>query len=186
MRPSTTHWPQKRVSRALEKLRVLLIDHPESRLSVDGLKSLASLTGLEQLRIRGDGIDDAAMAELSKIQSLRVLNVPQGSFSDQALGQLRGLIHLEQLRFGSPHVTDAGMKTVAELPVLKRLHLINVPLGDEGLRHLARMEQLESLYIDGGNLSNATLDELFQKRPDLHVHLDQQHHDRDPHGHAHP
>jgi hypothetical protein len=170
----------------LSKLRVLLIDHPKSHFSAIGLKRLAGFPSLEQLRIRGAGIDDAALAELAEIKTLRVLNLPQAVFSDEALAHLRGLAHLEQLRFGSQHVTNAGMKTIAELPALKRLHLIQVPITDDGLREFVRMEQLESLYLDGANVSDGALDELFQKRPRLHVHLNQQHHDRDPHGHPHP
>jgi len=170
----------------LSSLRVLLIDHPKSHFSADGLKRLADLANLEQLRSRAPGIDDAALAQLAEIKSLRVLNLPHATFSDQALAHLRGLAHLEQLRFGSPHVTTAGMQTIADLPALKRLHLINVPITDEALREFAKMEQLESLYLDGANVSDAALDELFQKRPKLHVHLNQQHHDRDPHGHPHP
>jgi hypothetical protein len=170
----------------LSNLRVLLIDHPKSRFSAAGLNQLAALTSLEQLRIRGTGIDDAVLAQLAQIKSLRVLNLPQGSFSDQALAHLSALEHLEQLRFGSPYVTSAGMKIIAELPALKRLHLIQVPITDEGLREIAKMEQLESLYIDGANLSDAAIDELFRRRPRLHVHMNQQHHDRDPHGHSHP
>jgi len=170
----------------LSSLRVLLIDHPNSRFSAIGLKRLAGLPSLEQLRIRGAGIDDAALAQLAEIKTLRVLNLPQGAFSDEALAHLRSLAHLEQLRFGSPHVTSAGMQTIAELTELKRLHLINVPITDEGIKEFATMEQLESLYLDGANVSDAALDELFQKRPKLHVHLNQQHHDRDPHGHPHP
>ncbi len=170
----------------LGNLRVLLIDHQESRFSATGLKQLTALTSLEQLRIRGSDIDDDALVQLAEIKSLRVLNLPQGTFSDQGLAHLQGLTHLEQLRFGSPRVTSDGMKTVVKLPALKRLHLIQVPITDEGLRELANMEQLESLYIDGAKLSDAAFDELFQKRPKLHVHLNQQHHDRDPHRDPHP
>jgi len=61
-----------------------------------------------------------------------------------------------------------------------------VPITDDGLRELAKIEQLESLYIDGGNFSDEALAELFRARPGLHVHLNQQHHDRDPHKHEHP
>jgi hypothetical protein len=51
---------------------------------------------------------------------------------------------------------------------------------------LASLKQLESLYIDGGQISDAGIDELFRQRPDLHVHLNAAHHDRDPHRHPHP
>src|SRR5262249_20200414 len=114
-------------------------------------------------------------------KSLRILNVPQGTFSNEALAHLKQLPELVQFRFGSPRVTDAGMKMLGELPGLKQLHLIDVPITDAGLRELAQMKRLESLYIDGGHFSDQALDEFFRQRPDLHIHLNQQHHDRDPH-----
>jgi hypothetical protein len=77
------------------------------------------------------------------------------------------------------------MKTIRELPALKRLHLIDIPISDKGLAELTAIEQLESLYIDGGDFSDAALDELFRARPGLHVHLNQKHHDRDPRNHEH-
>jgi len=170
----------------LEKLHVLLLDSAESRFSAQGLKQLDGLTALEHLRIRGSGIDDAALAQLAELEGLRILNVPHGTFSDAGLQQLTALHDLVQLRFGSPHVTDAGMKSIAEMPALKRLHLIDVPITDAGLRDLAQIKQLESLYIDGGQFSDGAIAELFRTRPDLHVHLNQQHYDRDPHKHEHP
>jgi hypothetical protein len=171
---------------AATALRVLILDHPESRVSVVGIRYLAGLPKLEHLRLRGLGIDDQAVAEIAKIKSLQILNVPRGEFTDAGLAQLKELPMLLQLRFGSPRVTDAGVAGLAEFPALLRLHLIDVPIGDEGLRALAKMEQLESLYIDGGNISDEAVEELFRARPKLHVHLNQEHHDRDPHRHAHP
>lgn len=170
----------------LENLRELLLDHPESRFSAAGLKRLVGLPKLEHLRIRGRGIDDEALARLAELESLRILNVPQATFSDESLALLKKLPHLEQLRFGSPRVTDAGMPAIGELPAIKRLHLIDVRITDAGLRKLASIEQLQSLYLDGAILSDEALDELFRTRPKLHVHLNQQHHDRDPNKHLHP
>ena len=166
-------------------LRVLLIDHADSRITAAGVKHLIGLPNLEHLRLRGARIDDAALGEIAKIAGLKILNIPRGEFSNAGLEQLKALPNLVQLRFGSPHVTDDGMLTLAELPALTRLHLIDVPITDVGLRILAGIEQLESLYIDGAELSEGAYDELFRQRPGLHVHLNQQHHDRDPHRHAH-
>lgn len=164
-------------------LRVLLIDNPDSRATAKGLKHIAGLQKLEHVRLRGSGVDDAALAEIAKIASLEILNLPQGEFSDEGLARLKALPNLIQLRFKSEQVTDAGMPTLAEFPALVRLHLIDVPISDAGLTALAGMEKLESLYIDGGSFSDAAVDELFAKRPQLHVHLNQEHHDRDPHKH---
>jgi hypothetical protein len=166
-------------------LRVLLIDHAESRITTEGVRHLADLSKLEHLRLRGPGIDDAALTQIAKVKSLQILNLPRADLSDSGLPHLKQLPALEQLRFGSPRVTDAGMKTIRELPALKRLHLIDIPISDKGLAELTAIEQLESLYIDGGDFSDAALDELFRARPGLHVHLNQKHHDRDPRKHEH-
>jgi hypothetical protein len=170
----------------LENLRELLLDNPHSRFTLAGIRQLSGLPKLEHLRIRGEGVDDEALGHLAELDTLKILNVPRGTFSDAALEHLKRLPELEQFRFGSPRVTDAGMKTLGELPALKRLHLIDVRISDEGLRELAKIKRLESLYIDGAILSDEAFDELFRTRPDLHVHLNQQHHDRDPHKHPHP
>jgi hypothetical protein len=169
----------------LQSLTELLLDHPDSEFHAAGVASLADLPNLEHLRIRGRGIHADCLRELARCTPLRILNVPHGSFADQALESLAELPNLESFRFGSPLVTDEGMTTLARFPAIRRLHLIDVPITDKGLAELAKIGQLESLYIDGGNISDAGWDELFRARPTLHVHINQQHHDRDPHLHAH-
>jgi hypothetical protein len=166
-------------------LHTLQVDHADSRITAAGIQHLAALPNLDHLRLRGPGIDDAALAEIAKLGGLRILNAPRGEFTDDGLASLKALPDLEQLRFGSPNVSDAGIKTLAELPALKRLHLIGVPITDAGLAELAKLEQLESLYIDDIELSDAAWDALFRARPALHVHINQHHHDRDPHRHPH-
>src|SRR5262245_59949590 len=56
----------------LSNLRVLLVDHPDSTFTPAGLKQLAELTQLKHLRIRGTGIDDAALAELNELKTLEI------------------------------------------------------------------------------------------------------------------
>jgi hypothetical protein len=144
------------------------------------------LPNLTHFRYRGTGIDDFALGIIARgSPKLQILNVPRGDFTDSGLESLKELPDLVQLRFGSPRVTDAGMKTLAELPALKRLHLIDVPITDAGLAELAKIERLESLYIDGAMISDEAWDKLFRDRPKLHVHINQEHHDRDPHKHPH-
>jgi hypothetical protein len=168
------------------KLRVLKIDHTGSQVTAAGIRHLAGLSHLEHLRIRGSGIDDAALAQIAKIEGLQILNIPRGEFTDTGLVQLEKLPKLTLLRFGSPQVTDAGMRTIAEFPALRQLHLIGVPLTDAALTEVAGMERLESFYVDDMRFSDKAWNALFKARPkDLHVHIDQAHHDRDPHGHPH-
>jgi len=168
-----------------KNLRTLLIDDRTAFLAPQALAAFTDLPNLQHFRFRGGGINDAAVKEIARARSLRILNLPHAAFTDAALTYLKDLPELEQLRFGSAHVTDAGMKTIREYAALKRLHLIHVPITDAGLLDLAAIEQLESLYIDGGDISDAAFDDLFKRRPDLHIHLNQRHHDHDPHQHPH-
>jgi hypothetical protein len=50
---------------------------------------------------------------------------------------------------------------------------------------LAKIEQLQSLYVDDIAFSESAWQALFDARPRLHVHVNQEHHDRDPHKHEH-
>jgi hypothetical protein len=76
-------------------------------------------------------------------------------------------------------------RAVATLPGLRSLHLIDVPIGDEGLGVLAGLPGLWNLHLDGAGVSNEAWGKYFQKRPKVHVHVDQAHHDRDPNSHDH-
>ncbi len=172
----------------LTGLTDLLFDHPDSRITAVGIAHLAQLPALSHLRIRGSGIDDAAIDEIVRLKSLLVLNLPRGSFTDAGLARLAELPELVQLRFHSPAVTDAGIAEFAKFPSLLRLHLIDVQISDAGLAALAAMPELETLYIDGGNLSDKAWDDFFAKRKQVgyvHVHINQHHHDRDPDKHEH-
>jgi Leucine-rich repeat (LRR) protein len=166
-------------------LKRLTLDRADTIATPQTLERLTALPQLEMFWFRGRGIDDNALAQIAKTQTLRILNLPHGEFTDAGLANLKQLPNLVQLRFGSPQVTDAGIASLAEFPALLRLHLIDVPITGAGLKSLAKIENLESLYIDGGNFTDADVDALFQARPKLHVHFNQQHHDRDPHAHAH-
>jgi len=175
---------QLRQLEGLEPLRELLLD--KGTMTAAGLASLAKLPKLAQVRIRGARIDDDGFRQLCKISSLQRLNVPQADLTNDGLQSIAQLQQLESFRFGSPRVTDEGIGHIAQLDTIRWLHLIDLPLGDASLQTIAtHFPQLESLYIDGGQFSDAAWDEFFKQRPGLHVHVDQKHHDRDPHGHSH-
>jgi hypothetical protein len=169
----------------LKAITTLCIDHPASRITADGITALAELPKLSHLRIRGSGIDDDAVAGIAQLKSLKILNLPRGEFTARGLEELTALPDLEMFRFSSPHISDADIPLLGKFPSLLRLHLIDVPITDAGLAELAKIERLQSLYIDGGNISDAAWEDLLRRRPRLHVHINQQHHDRDPKKHAH-
>ncbi|MGI8982255.1 MAG: hypothetical protein ACR2FY_23740 [Pirellulaceae bacterium] len=167
-------------------LKVLHLDHAKNTVTDDGLAKIARLDQVEHLRIRGGSIGDDGLKALATMPHLKTLNLPQGKFTDAGLAHLKQLPQLQMLRIGSPKVTDAGIAALKDFPALERVHLIDIPITDRGLADLQSIPKLESLYLDGANISDAAVDQLFAKHPNLHVHFNQAHHDRDPHKDDHP
>jgi hypothetical protein len=164
----------------LQGLQVLQLDHLENVIRDGDCQALARLDGLVQLRIRGGAIGDAGVALLAALPNLRILNLPQSRVTDRGLASLARAPRLRQLRLGSRQITDEGLKSLADFPSLEQLHLIDAPITDQGLETMAALPKLDSLYLDGSRVTEAGLERLFRARPELHVHINQQHHDRDP------
>ncbi|MGB8854099.1 MAG: hypothetical protein WCC69_11090 [Pirellulales bacterium] len=144
-------------------------------------KVLATLPDLERLVLRESPLSDAGFRELGRCGRLRDLNVPQAACTPAGIRALATLPRLRSLRLGGPHLAGADVgRAVAELVQLRSLHLIDVPLGDDGLDAIARLPGLWNLYLDGAGVSDDGWRKYFQEHSDVHVHVDQVHHDRDP------
>jgi hypothetical protein len=173
----------------LANLRVLKLE--DGAVTADGLRVVAELPNLETLWLRNCEVSYRAVREIARNQNLARLNLPQAAFGDSGLKLLVALPRLEQLRFSSPHVTAQGLSAIGQAHSLRQLHIFDVPVNAEILQEVATLEHLESLYIDRprGDVAafNAAIEHfIFTDRPDVHVHLEQRHHDLDPHGHSHP
>jgi len=164
----------------LERLQVLKLDHEDNAIGDEDCKLLAGLRNLAHLRIRGGSIGDDGLVHLATLPQLKILNLPRSRVTDHGLATLSHLPRLSQLRLGSGQITDAGLKELHRFAALTQLHLIGAPLSDAGLDEIARLKRLESLYLDDSRVTDQGLERLFRARPDLHVHVNQQHHDRDP------
>jgi hypothetical protein len=142
---------------------------------------LASLPALTKLVLRDSPLSDAGFASLARCACLRDLNVPQAACTPEGLVTLKALPQLRSLRVGGPNLAGAAVcEAVVALPKLRFVHLVDVEIGDAGLAVLERRPDLWSLYLDGAGVSDAAWGRYFQVCPDVHVHVDQLHHDRDP------
>ena len=168
----------------LRGLRELELE--QASVTSRGLSYLVGATDLEVVKIRGGTIDDDGLAHLCELPRLKRLNLPQTKITDSGCAQLRRLTQLQLLRLGSPRVTNEGIEKISQLENLRFLHLIGVPITDAALQSIQSMTTLESFYLDGAKVTDDGLWQLIESRPDLHIHTDQQHHDRDPRGAAHP
>ncbi|MFM7521035.1 MAG: hypothetical protein ACKO9B_11265 [Planctomycetota bacterium] len=145
---------------------------------------LATLPDLERLVLRESPVGDEGLARLAALPRLRDLNLPQSAATARGVELLAAGPagqSLRMLRLGGADLAGADVaRAVARLVGLRSLHLIDVPIGDEGLASLAEMPGLWSLYLDGAGVSEGAWGRYFERRPDVHVHVDQVHHDRDP------
>jgi len=149
---------------------------------------LATLPGIERLVLRDSPLSDVGFREIARCTRLAHLNVPQAACTAAGVRALRHIPGLRSLRIGGRNFAgrEAGA-AVAELASLESLHLIDVHLGDDGLAAIAGLPGLRNLYLDGAGISDEAWGRYFQERPDVHVHVDQAHHDRDPgRGHDEP
>ena len=150
---------------------------------------LSRLPRLERLVLRESPLGDEGFKHLAACHTLRDVNIPQARCTLVGLAALAELPRLKNLRLGSPKLCPEGKggaelgTTLLQFPSLRSLHLIDVPLGDDGLEGIARYDGLWNLYLDGAGISDEAWERYFTLHPEVHVHIDQAHHDRDPNRH---
>jgi len=150
---------------------------------------LSRLPRLERLVVRESPLGDEGFRHLASCHTLRDINIPQARCTLAGLTALAELPRLKNLRLGSPALCPEGKggaelgMTLLQFPALRSLHLIDVPLGDAGLEGIARYDGLWNLYLDGPGISDEAWERYFALHPEVHVHVDQAHHDRDPNRH---
>ncbi|WDQ19322.1 adenylate cyclase [Rhodopirellula sp. P2] len=167
----------------LPKLDTVLID--EGVITDEGLKTIAKLPELRHLRLRLSPITDEGLKPLLECETLWFLNLPHSRLTEKGIRSLAALPKLRQLRVGSTLLGNDLGRALLEVESLRGLHLIGVPLGDEGLKVIVELPHLESLYLDDSAVTESGWEWLFLNHPQLHVHINQRHHDRDPHHHKH-
>ncbi len=151
----------------------------------DLIERLSSLS-LIHLRLRHSPITDLGLKHIVDTQpELKILNLPHAKVTAKGLESLPVLSKLTHLRIGGRTIDDLAIQSISHSNSLESLHLIGPSLTDESLEFLANMKELSSLYIDDCPLSDTAWEKLFRKRPRMHVHVDQAHHDRDPNPHPH-
>jgi len=166
---------------SMDRLNTIQVD--VSSVSVGTIALLAKMPKLEQLHIRNAVINDEMLAALAESPTIWLLNFPSAEISPAGIKHLEKMPSLRQLRLGIKDGDNGHGRAIAELSSLRSVHLIRVAITDEGLQSLAKMPRLESLYLDDSVITDSGWQWLFEKNPQLHVHVNQQHHDRDPQKH---
>ncbi len=166
--------------KSLRGLRTLVLDG--GVVNDDEIDYLVDLEDLVHLRLRESPLTDSALERLAqgKLNHLVILNIPQAHVTVQGLRSLGRLPALRQLRIAGKQIDDQCVEVLSQWPALTSLHLIGPQLTDRSLQIISNMKELGSFYLDDCQLSDRAWEQLFKERPQLHVHIDQAHHDRDP------
>ncbi|MEM9589594.1 MAG: hypothetical protein AAGA03_20085 [Planctomycetota bacterium] len=156
------------------------------KITDEGAKAIATLPRLQHIRIRLSPLTDQALQAFADgCPDLWYLNLPHAACTASGVAQLSKISKLRQLRLGSKRLSNEVTRAIAEIKSLRGVHLIGVPVNDEGMKTLATMPILESLYLDDSSVTNEGWNWLFRHHPELHVHINEAHHDRDPKHHEH-
>jgi hypothetical protein len=165
-----------------DQITSILIDH--SVITEKGLMPLTSMANLIQLRIRSR-ITDLAIPSIINMKALKFLNLPQADFTDEGILALSTHPNIQLLRIGGNRLSNTSLDSIANMSSLTFLHLINVPINDQGLSALYGAQHLQSLYLDDTDVTDFGLVKLIEQLPRLHLHINQNHIDRDPNKHEH-
>ncbi len=140
-----------------------VLDLTYTKATADGLKELADLKELQELRLLPSRVTDQHLHELRRIGMLHVLPFAKAKDSGRAKSDLE----IVWLDLSGTQVSDAGLKEIAGLANLIHLDLsIGVTskqmrgVTDEGLKQLAGMKQLVSLDLSRTKVTDAGLKEL--------------------------
>jgi hypothetical protein len=155
-----------------------------SDITDKGLSPLSSMPNLIQLRIRSP-LTDLAITSIINMKSLQFLNLPQADFTDEGIQSLSDHPNIQLLRIGGRRLSNKSLEFIATMSSLSFLHLINVPIDDQGLAAFYDTQNLQSLYLDDTDVTDAGLVKLLERLPNLHLHINQNHIDRDPNKHTH-
>lgn len=117
------------------------------------------------LKLRGTLTDDRAMATLSRLFDLQVLETSE-RVTDAGVAQLANLKQLKVLSLSNPAISDASVEILSQMGQLERLDIQNTSISNNGLKKLQklRLRQLSvsSLITDSGLAALSEMTSLEQ------------------------
>jgi Leucine-rich repeat (LRR) protein len=125
-----------------------------------GLAVLEGFPKLEKLDLSYTRVTDAGLAHLAGATRLRDLNLQGAPVGDAGLVHLGGLANLDTLNLRETRISDAGLEHLGNLKTLKTLRLAGIPVTDSGLKSLEGLNDLNQLEISSPRVTDAGLGHL--------------------------
>jgi Leucine-rich repeat (LRR) protein len=157
----------------IPSLRMLSYHEGVARITDAGLVHIADIPNLESLCLHGmKNITDDGIAHLSKMRTLKKLEIGSSQVTDRGLGYLSQLKTLERLELPQDQkgITDTGLAYLAQLTNLRhlaisRIHYVDPKMNknyytDKGLEALVKCRNLEELSIGSIGVTDAGMDHI--------------------------
>lgn len=170
-------FPQQAGNQALSDTEEMLAVLPglralnlgSTRVTDQGLKSLAPLAKLLELNLSETAVGDVGLKELAGLQQLEVLDLSATRVTDRGLKELAPLRKLRTLKLADTTITGAGLKELPEFAELEWLDLGATRVEGAGLERLARLKGLRTVRLTGCPASEKAVQELKDLVPGLKV-----------------
>jgi len=165
----------------LESVDIYDSDNPD-RLFV-GLEGKQSI---RRIRLSSTPLSDRGVASMAKLPNLRELElIGAVNVTNEGLDQLKNSPSLEKLTLENTSVNDRGLAILAEYPKLRSLALSDDKYGGptltgECVQYLKKLTGLRSLVVEGGWVSQDTLESLRRSLPDCEIQSVQSRMDEPP------
>ncbi len=138
-----------------------------------GLEQLSQLTELTELGLSDTAITDEGLRHVKQLSRLKNLYLGGTMVSGEGLINLRGLRNLEVLNLRDTFVTDAGLANLRELDQMLVLYLGGTQVSDDGLSHLQGLTKLTGVNVNRTKVTQAGASYLERRLPNAYVVVDQ-------------
>jgi Leucine-rich repeat (LRR) protein len=121
-----------------------------------GLSALAEFTKLKKLSIRDASLQGAGFAALAKLGQLESLSVADNPIDDAGVAKIVGLKSLRELDLRRTKITDEALTLIGRnLPELTKLNISGTNVTDAGLAALRPLKQLREVEANFTKITNA-------------------------------
>ncbi|MBL7044863.1 MAG: leucine-rich repeat domain-containing protein [Pirellulaceae bacterium] len=138
-------------------------------LSVEDLRHVKELTGLEHLNLWYTCVTDDVLRDIGELEGLNSLHIAHTEITDARLLHLKGMTKLEELCLSGTQITDVGVSHLKGLTNLTRLYLADTQITDDGLSHLSGLADLEYLVLTGTHVTEEGIEELEKALPNCEI-----------------
>ena len=133
----------------------------------NGMSEIAKLTGLTDLNIFHNQVEDRSIEPLTNLKKLVSLDIGFNEISDTAIKTISLFSNLTYLSFGKNFITNVAVEDLVKLTKLNNLNIKGTHMGVEGIEGLANFPNLTCLALSlncffNNQFNNQKVKELSQ------------------------